>query len=71
MEELDNHEGLVGAGEDDLKFLDGLFDYLNFDDDGFIHEVEEVDEDGEDVIECETNDDDENWDIEDLLNSSY
>lgn len=70
LEELDNHEGLVGTGEDDLKFLDGLFDYLNFDDDGFIHEVDEVDEDGEDVIECETNDDDENWDIEDLLNSS-
>ena len=71
LEELDNHEGLVGTGEDDLKILDGLFDYLNFNDDGFIHEVEEVDEDGEDVIECETNDDEENWDIEDLLNSSY
>jgi len=60
---------LVGTGEDDLKILDGLFDYLNFDDDGFIHEVDEVDEDGEDVIECGANDDDENWDIEVLLNS--
>ena len=60
---------MVGTGEDDLKILDGLFDYLNFDDDGFIHEVDEVDEDREDVIECGANDDDENWDIEDLLNS--
>ena len=60
---------MVGTGEDDLKILDGLFDYLNFDDDGFIHEVDEVDEDGEDVIECGANDDDENWDIEVLLNS--
>ena len=62
-----NHDRLVGTGEEDLEFLDGLFDYLNFDDDGLVNEVDEVDEDGVEVKKSEMNDDDESWDIEDLF----
>ena len=70
LDELANHEGLLGTEEEDLEFLDGLFDFLNFNDDGLVNEADEVDEDGEEMKESEINDDDESWNIEDLLNSS-
>jgi len=53
--------------EEDLDFLDGLFDYLKFNNAGL---VDDVDEDREELEEPEMNIDDESWDTEDLMNSN-
>jgi len=68
LNNLINHEQLVGNDEEDLKFLEGLFDYINFNNDGIANDMER-EQDLDDVKEPEETIDEDSWDIEDLMNS--
>ena len=59
---------LIGDDEDDLKFLEELFDYLNFNNDGIANDMER-EQDLDEGKEPEETIDEDSWDIEDLMNS--